>query len=392
MLVRVLLAGPVRSELLSGAVSGLPTGVDWVAGGAPVSELAVGLAAAGHEVHVATLGADVEDDVVVAGDGITVHVGTYRREGRARDAFRVERAAVTRAVRRAAPDVAHAHWTYEFALGVRAAGVPWVVTVHDWAPTILRFDPQPYRVVRLGMAAVVLARAGVCTAPSPYLARLVTRVARRPCTVVPNAVPDGSVVERLDAWPRDPEAPLVLAVNVGWGERKNVATLLESFVSVRERVPGARLRLVGPDHGPDGPAAERVASLALPPGSVELVGPVTHDVVLQEMAAADVFAHPAKEESFGMVLAEAMGVGTPVVAGADSGATAWVCGRDGARLVDVTDPAALADGVVAVLHDRGGTEARRRAGLDRVRSEFVLSRVVESYLEVYARVLEGGRP
>jgi L-malate glycosyltransferase len=375
--------------VLAPVVDGLPAGVDWVGGGVLVSELALGLVAAGHDVHVATLGVDVEEDRVVPGDGLTVHVGHYRRRGRARDLFRSERAAVSRAVRRVAPDVAHAHWTYEYALGALATGVPTVVTVHDWAPTILRFDPQPYRFMRLAMAVRALARADALTAPSPYLARLVRRWTRRACEVVPNAVPDRDIVDDLGPWPRSSDGPVLVSVNVGWGTRKNVAALLDAMPRLLDAQPGARLRLLGPGYGPEGPAAAHAASLGLPPGALEFVGPVTHDEVLVAMAGADVLVHPAREESFGMVLAEAMGVGTPVVAGRHSGATAWVCGDGGAMLVDVTDPSALAAGILEAVTDVAATERRRRTALERVRGTFALSRAVERHLAVYDDVLRG---
>ena len=50
------------------------------------------------------------------------------------------------------PDIVHAHWTYEFALGAIESRVPTVVTAHDAPLSILRLNPTPYRLARTVMA------------------------------------------------------------------------------------------------------------------------------------------------------------------------------------------------------------------------------------------------
>lgn len=385
--MRVALAGPVRFDELTDLVDApLPDGVEPISGGSPVSALARTLHARGHEVVVASLAHGADTTTVRRGPRLELHIAPYRPRHRARDAFAAERHAVRDAVRRAGADVVHAHWSYEFALGALASGVPTVVTVRDWAPTILRHHRHPYRLVRLAMSALVLRRAPMLTATSPYLHERVVRWARGDVHLVPNAIADEDFVEELP--PRGvATAPTIVAINNGWGERKNVASLLRAWPRIIRSARGARLRLVGSGYEPGGPAADFARSVGASDG-IEFVGSLPYRDAMRVLAEGDLFVHPSREEAFGLVLVEAMARGVPVVAGARSGAVPWVCdgGRAGA-LTDVDDPAALADAVLRTLRDRRAAEARREHALRYARDRFSLGAVAGSYEQLYERVV-----
>ena len=109
-------------------------------------------------------------------------------------------------------------------------------------------------------------------------------------------------------------------------------------------------------------------------------------------AAADVFCSPAvKNESFGIVLLEAMASGKPVVCSDLPGYRA-VC-RPGVEglLARAGDPQALAAALTALARD--GDLARRlgRAGRRRA-EEFEWSRVGASLECLYRSVLSGSKP
>jgi starch synthase len=72
---------------------------------------------------------------------------------------------------------------------------------------------------------------------------------------------------------------------------------------------------------------------------------------------------PSRQEPFGTVLAEAMAVGTPVVATRVDGLPEVVEDGVTGELVEPDDPRALADAVLRVLADRDrlGAAARERA-------------------------------
>lgn len=388
--MHILLVGAITTSSLAEVldVTSAPPG----RGASSVSRLVVGLRRAGHRLTVVTCDPSIQtahDAVLVEGDGVTIAYGPYRANGRARDAFRVEREWMVDQIRSRPADVVHAHWTYEEAMAALAVRPDSLVTVRDWGPSVLWHHRHPYRVVRLGMQLLVLRRARHLLAPSPRMASRASRLARVDVRVIPNPVGDGFFDAPLREG-RAPDGPVVLAVNNGWGPLKNVSILLRAFARIRAEVPGATLRLVGIDHEPGGPAATWAGEHGLDAGVV-FVGPISADAVAAEMAAADVFVHAALEESFGNVVAEAMASGAPVVAGRAAGAVPWVVGDTGA-LVDVTDPVAVAGAVMRLLTD---DSARARASADgraRAHEAFRLDAVTAAHVERYEALLGGSEP
>ena len=261
--------------------------------------------------------------------------------------MKLEREQVAAGFAAGRPDIIHAHWTYEYALGALATGIPTLVTVHDWAPAILRLSPDPYRAGRLAMFAMCLVRASHLTAVSPYIQQRVERLIRRPVSVVPNGLPD-EIFARSRS-PLDLSAPRIVSVNNGFGPRKNARTLLQSFAAIPKAVPAAELWLVGRGFEPSGPAEDWARSRRLLPG-VRFVGALSREKTIGVLSGAAVLVHPALEESFGMTLIEAMARRVPVVAGSRSGAVPWVLdfGRAG-LLTDVLDPRETAQAVVRLL-------------------------------------------
>lgn len=103
------------------------------------------------------------------------------------------------------------------------------------------------------------------------------------------------------------------------------------------------------------------------------------------MAAADVVVHPAAAEAFGLAVAEALYVGTPIVASRVGGIPEIV--RDGLDgvLVPPADPPALADAIVALLHDPGRRQAMTGFGRQRVAERFRFERMIREYEVIYER-------
>jgi L-malate glycosyltransferase len=380
----IAVAGPItpgalRAHLWEPAQQ-LPHGL----GGVPVAALVDELLKRRYRVIVTSLSCDVDQDVVFTGPNLRLHVGPYRPRRRARDAFRIERHAITRALLQEKPDIVHAHWTYEFSLGALASQIPSLLTIRDWAPTILGLNPDAYRVVRLLMNLAVLSRGRHFSAVSPYIAKAAARWGRH-AVVVPNGLADSW----FNGEPRSVRttAPTLVSVNNGFGERKNSQTLLEAFPLVRRQHPKARLMLLGSGHDPDGPAQRWAATKGLEEG-VTFCGQLPYPSTMARIADADLLVHPSKEESFGMTLIEAMAQGTPVIGGIRSGAVPWVLGGGSAGVLsDVTSPPVLAASISGVLSDPSRWQHLSQIGHDHASSNFRLSNVVDRYVELYETIL-----
>ena len=275
-----------------------------------------------------------------------------------RDLMAVERRAVRDGLLRLRPDLVHAHWCYEYAMGALATGLPTLITVHDWAPTVVRLTTaryRPYWAGRTIMFFITLARARYVTANSPYIAEKVRNFTRAAVEVIPNGLPDEYFVKAANG--QKPQIashsgrPILISVNNGFGPLKNVSRLLEAFRLVTQRGIDCELHLIGVDYEARGPCDVWARQRGLT-GMVVFLGPLARDDVLRHVRDASVLAHPSREESFGMTLTEAMAQSTAVIGGKRSGAVPWVLddGKAG-LLVDVEDPRALADGIAAVLTD-----------------------------------------
>jgi glycosyltransferase involved in cell wall biosynthesis len=361
----------------------LPKGL----GGTSLTLLARGLLQRGYELTVVSLDHAVTDEVVLTGPQLRLSIGPFRRRHRARDGYRVERRYLEGALRRERPDLIHAHWTYEYALAALRSGFPTVITVRDWAPAILRLIPDPYRAARLVMNTRVLAAARHLTAISPYIAERLRRWGRPPLALVPNGVEDEAFLGTERA--RRSDDPVLIAVNDGFTSRKNVGTLLQAHRLVRMRRPGCRLVLIGTDHEQGGRAHRWAQERGLA-DSVEFRGPVPYLEVRRALREADVFVHPSREESFGMVVLEAMAQRLPAVGGLRSGAVPWVLdgGRAG-ELTDIEDPRAIADTVERLLGDDEHWASVGKAGYEHAWEHFRMTRIVQDYLDVYERVRPG---
>lgn len=151
-----------------------------------------------------------------------------------------------------------------------------------------------------------------------------------------------------DTWRELAARPVLVFVGRADDPRKNVPMLLEAFATIRRRFPRAVLRLVGR------PPAGRA------PDGVEAVGEV--DDVASELRRAAVFVLPSRQEGFGIVAAEAMAAGLPVVT-TPSGGPEDLVRRSGAGEIAAAHTAgALAAALEAATADLDRLSAMRTRG------------------------------
>ncbi len=104
------------------------------------------------------------------------------------------------------------------------------------------------------------------------------------------------------------------------------------------------------------------------------------------MSQFDVLVHPARNESFGRVLVEAMAAGRPVIAIDDGGSRETLDHGDLGILVPPDDADALAAAIRRLGRDRDTARALSRAGRDRSQ-DYSASHMVAAYVGVYSQAL-----
>ena len=194
-------------------------------------------------------------------------------------------------------------------------------------------------------------------------------------------VPEGLDLQRWEDFrrgeTRDGSSPSIVSVARQY-RRKNTAMLIRAMRLVREAVPGVRLTVLG-----DGPELPRLRALVTSLNleeCVELIGAVDGArEVRDQLARADVFCLPSRQEGFGIVFLEAMAAGLPIVA-ADCGAVPETAPHgEVSILVGPDDVAGLASALIDILTDAelrnrlaaGGAARWRRFGWPEVARRFL---------------------
>jgi phosphatidylinositol alpha-mannosyltransferase len=278
-------------------------------------------------------------------------------------------------------DVVHVHEPFTPSTSmwaVLASPAPVVATFHahlDRSRLLETAAPALRRVARrIGVGiAVSNAAAGFVRGAVPDL----------PLEIVPNAV-DVRSFERA--------APASLPVGrvVLWVGRldpqKGFGVMVEAFERLAGRMPDARLVVAG--DGRDRFAVERLSPSAY--NRVTMLGSVEHESVPGLMAAADVVVSPPLgQESFGIVLLEAMAAGAPVVA-TDIDGYREVARHDvDAMLVPPGDAVALSAAVERVLTDEALATRLVAAGRARARS-FDWPSIAALLESLYRRAIAAG--
>jgi glycosyltransferase involved in cell wall biosynthesis len=399
--VKIAFVGPISTDSVADLIqedrSGLPSGYF----GAPLmGTLIKELLARGHSVTAVTTSPDLPPHSsagrIASGQNFKLHYVPVRKKafsrsggqwGRAADLFRMERRALASVVSSAHPEIVHAHWSYEFALAAIDTGIPHVITCHDAPQVVLRYSPDLYRLARYAMARGALRNAQSLTAVSPYLASKIEKYCSAEIRIVPNPIPQSSVVAVAKHSVTDPQRPKVAAVLNGWGKRKNPEVAFRAFQTVRAELPDAEFHVVGQGYGPGEQADRWVRSNGLERG-VLLHGRQDYQSLMRLLAGMDVLIHPSLEETFGMSIAEAMALGVVVVGGEDSGAVPDVL--DGGRcgmLVDVRSSEAISTAVLRVLKSPELYEQLSTSAAAKVKTSFSPSSVVSSYESAYMEAL-----
>lgn len=192
------------------------------------------------------------------------------------------------------------------------------------------------------------------------------------------------VYDRADARRDDQPYVLLFCGRLNGTEQKGLDVLIRSLQLVTPH-HDVVLHIIGA-----GPRLEEYRSLAetLNVGNhVRFLGFIEHEEMPKYYAEADLFVLPSRRESFGLVLAEAMACGLPVVS-TTAGAIPEVV-EDGVTgiLVPSDDPESLADAINSLLGDTGTRKTMGTRGVETVKMHLTWDGVAQRVIGGYRQVL-----
>ena len=206
--------------------------------------------------------------------------------------------------------------------------------------------------------------------------------------VVPNGIADPRAAKSANSavvrarYGVAPDAPLAVAL-CRLEPEKDAATLLRAWAQVANQNADARLLVAG--RGAQRDELQRQIEDSQIGDSARLIGFVEEPLAL--INAADVLAHAAPAEPFGLVFLEAMGLAKPVVA-CRGGAAPEIINEANGVLVAPGDDAATATALSELLSDKTRAQTLGQGGRARFEAHFTRERMAAETLAVYREAVE----
>ena len=358
--------------------------------GAVASDLAIGMADAGHDVHVVSYA--VPFRLRRFHPGIRLHeveIASY-------PLFRYPPYTLALATKLAevasdegALDVIHAHYAVPNAVSAFLAReiigngrTRVVTTLHGTDITLVGADKSFDRVIRF-----TLERSDAVTAVSRYLAERTQRdfAPHVPVEVIPNFVDTtlpapGPEQSAREVWA--PRGERILMHISNFRPVKRISDVVRVFAAVRSRLP-AKLVLIG--EGPERLFAQQLVRELELGADVIFLG--QQDDIRGPLASADLLLLPSEQESFGLTALEAMVSRVPVIATSIGGLPEVVADGETGCLFPVGEVRGMAAAAVRLLSDESARQAMGEAGRARAIARFARETVLPRYQDLYDRVL-----
>ncbi len=358
-------------------------------GGRVARDLALGLTARGHQLHILTAHMHGLPPLEELGGVRIQRVGRQRKT-----AFRAElmemlryNLAVLRAgrqiIRDWQPDVIHAHFAVPAGAAAcvlsKLTGVPYILTAHlgdvpgavpektdRWFKWIFPFTPPIWR-----SAAKVVA-------VSEFTRRMALQHYAVPIEVIPNGVELAALPFRLTRPAGDPPR-IVFAGR--FMEQKNPSDLLQALARLRD-YPW-QCAMLG-----DGPLLETVRHQVAELGLTErfrLPGWVTPEHVLAEFARSDILALPSRSEGLSVVGVQALGMGLAMLVSGVGGNLELVREGENGFSFPVGDVETLAERLSRLLTNPSMLQSAQASSREMAR-KFDLAAILSQYESIFSSI------
>lgn len=176
-------------------------------------------------------------------------------------------------------------------------------------------------------------------------------------------------------------------------DRKNVPFLLETYQKVLEKAPDVKFVMIGKSVinpikkliGKKDSDYEKECMANVPQNvrdGIVRIQRIENPQLKYIYPLAKAFLLPSKLEIFGMVLLEAMYLGTPVVTSHNGGSMTLIDGRETGQMVPEFDATKWADAIMQYLNDTAYTERVTKNASDLIRDEYNWPVIAKKFLTI----------
>jgi len=354
--------------------------------------LAKGLASIpGNEVHFITINHSIPRDQIFTCDDVTLHFLSAPAKMRFPTFFQYNKIKVHKEISSVQPDIVHGHGTeHEYPYIAATSNYPAAVTIHCVLSDLLKKGRmslgQKMRVRFMQYfekKALLKTRSIIFT--TEYMLPLYNGyLSRKKWFILDNAV-DASF---FTAEPTDKKEDRLLYVG-RISPEKNLLMLLKAFKEAIKKAPQLKLHIAGPiaDKRYYRQIRNFIANKKLEQ-AVHYEGPKPREKIAQLMTSCFALVLPSRYEAFGLVLAEAMAAGIPVIA-TKVGGVPYVA-KDGKAgfLIEPDDINTLTDRILLLLNDKKLCMKLGRWSRNEARHRFSQEVIAKNTMEAYYDTLK----
>ena len=354
--------------------------------------LSKGLRAKGVDARIATLGDKFAGPLPTEVEGVPAFVHQARHVLPAFEVSGITSPGLLAKARRLVKgaDVVHVHLmrdliTLPFALIALEAGVPLVVQTHGMIDPTEKLFARAVDV--LGMKRVLRRADAILHLTRMERDGVQAVVPDTPLDTFHRLVNGVTLQDRRS--PREDRPPTVLYL-ARVQKRKRPEDFVNAMPTVLAQYPDARFVLAGPDTGELTEPMRKLAAELGVGDSLECVGALGHQQVLERLRGSDVYVLPSVVEPFAVSILEAMSVGLPVVVTRTGGLSPDVEAAGAGRITD-SDPDAdngpLVGRAILELLDPAANADASAAAWQLIHDRFSIGAVVDTLLGVYEGVI-----
>jgi len=337
------------------------------------------------DIHVVTLDASIEVDVISRWGNATIHRLAAPAGSVLLNACGVWRTILQSYLIKLKPDLVHAHDTY----GIMTQGLklPRVFTIHGFIHGDTLLSNKKFAWLRAKIWRIIETRAW---AEQPHIISISPYVRERLNGIAKGVIHDidNPVSEDFFHIKRAEKKGIIFSAAV-ISPRKNTLTLVKAFARIATEFPDTSLRLAGMIVNADyGRLVKQCIQEEGLVQRVHLLGNVGISQIHGELAAASIFALVSLEENSPMGIEEAMAVGVPVVTSNRCGMPYMVSHGESGYLVNPQQVLDIASRFKTLLEDDSLRSSMGKAGCEIALRRFHPSIIVKRTWPVYLEAIK----